>query len=131
MIGQKFGELTVTERTDRQASDGTYYWKCKCSCGNTNYTVSTTELRRVGKRAKKHCNNTIHLVKDLTGQQIGYLKIIKLDEASLKNGKVKYYCKCTRCNRDDLVLKRSNDLVSGKTRTCGCGCSFSIGAEKH
>lgn len=32
VTGQQFGELTAISRTDRKYR-GTYYWKCRCSCG--------------------------------------------------------------------------------------------------
>ena len=33
LLGQKFGKLTVIEKTDRRNS-GAIVWKCKCECGN-------------------------------------------------------------------------------------------------
>lgn len=44
LVGQKFGELTVLELSDKQYSSGTKLWHCKCSCGNDVYT-STSHLK--------------------------------------------------------------------------------------
>lgn len=32
--GEKRGLLTAIQRLDKQASDNSYYWLCKCDCGN-------------------------------------------------------------------------------------------------
>ena len=32
LTGQKFGLLTVLERTNKK--NRTYFWKCQCDCGN-------------------------------------------------------------------------------------------------
>ena len=32
LTGQKFGLLTALEKTDKK--NKTYFWKCKCDCGN-------------------------------------------------------------------------------------------------
>lgn len=34
LTNQKFGLLTVLERSNKKGSNGCYYWKCKCDCGN-------------------------------------------------------------------------------------------------
>ena len=35
LTGQRFERLTVIQRSERkQSSSGTYYWLCKCDCGN-------------------------------------------------------------------------------------------------
>lgn len=40
ITGQRFGKLIAIERTGRK-QHGTYFWKCKCDCGNfTEATVS-------------------------------------------------------------------------------------------
>lgn len=45
IIGQKFGMLTVINKTDKRDSNGSIIWKCLCDCGN--YTeVNSTNLKR-------------------------------------------------------------------------------------
>lgn len=34
LINQRFGKLTVIEKTDKRGSDGSIIWKCRCDCGN-------------------------------------------------------------------------------------------------
>ena len=73
-IGKTFGELTIIEDSGQRASDGSILWRCKCSCGNNNYLTVSSELKREGNRAKKHCGNSIHQIKDLTGKTFGFLE---------------------------------------------------------
>lgn len=42
LTGQKFGMLTVIEKSDKYASDGRPLWKCKCDCGNYKYVGSNS-----------------------------------------------------------------------------------------
>lgn len=130
LTGQIFGDLTVIEDSGQRAKDGSKIWRCSCTCGNDNYLVNTSELRRKGDRARTHCNNTIHQIKDLKGQTFGSLEVIELDKSSLGNIKIKWLCKCHNCNRPDLVSIRANDLLMHKSQTCGCGCTISQGAKK-
>lgn len=128
--GFQVGQLTVIEDSGKRANDGCKMWRCKCECGNENYLISTTDLRRQGARAPKHCNNSIHSIVDITGQTFGSLEVIELDKISLGTRKIKWLCKCHKCNREDLVSILGSDLKCGKTQTCGCGHSTSKGAEK-
>lgn len=45
MTGEKFGRLEVIEFS-HIGTGKTAYWKCICSCGNNNVTVSGKNLRR-------------------------------------------------------------------------------------
>lgn len=33
LIGERFGRLTVIEKTDKR-KNGSIVWKCQCDCGN-------------------------------------------------------------------------------------------------
>lgn len=114
LTGQRYGELTIIEDSGQRANDGSIYWKCSCTCGNDNYLITSSELKRTGKRKKIHCNNSIHAIKDLTGQYFGKLEVIELDKTTLKSGGIKWKCKCHNCNREDLISVRSADLCFGK-----------------
>jgi hypothetical protein len=49
IIGQKFGRLTILEKTGDKGPNGAYLYRCKCDCGNTA-CVSLSNLR--GERIK-------------------------------------------------------------------------------
>lgn len=42
ITGNKYGKLTVLEKTNMRASDGCIIWKCKCDCGNITYANSNS-----------------------------------------------------------------------------------------
>lgn len=130
--GDKIGELTIIEDTGERVKSGDIVWRCSCSCGNENYKIVTNELTRTGDRAKKHCNNPIHSIHDLTNQTHGFLEVLALEkmpqDEDNDTNKVLWRCLCHRCGKE--TIKRSSDLVSGKIQTCGCGQGFSFGAQK-
>ncbi len=33
LTGQRFGRLTVLEKTNKRSASGCVYWKCRCDCG--------------------------------------------------------------------------------------------------
>lgn len=44
LTSQKFGRLTVLEKTDKRQDGGSIVWKCKCDCGNI-VEISSKRLR--------------------------------------------------------------------------------------
>lgn len=130
LLNKYFGQLHVVEETKERSSDGSIIWRCECECGNKNFLISTSELCRQPPRNRTHCNSSIHSINNLIGQRFGDLEVIELDKESLGTRKIKWFCKCHNCNREDLVSIRGNDLQSGKSQTCGCGCAISRGAKK-
>ena len=53
LTGQKFGELTVLERT-KERQDGYCVWRCRCSCGK-EILVNTKRLQRGTMRGLRMC----------------------------------------------------------------------------
>ena len=45
LVGQRFGRLTVIEKTALKSKNRSIMWQCKCDCGNDKL-VPATELRR-------------------------------------------------------------------------------------
>ena len=44
LIGQRFGKLVVTNRSQKKDTKGQYYWFCKCDCGSVNLEISGHNL---------------------------------------------------------------------------------------
>lgn len=128
MIGEKFGKLTVIERSNEKLktkggkirSGRTYL--CKCDCGNTCIAYKS-DLKRTGSRQKKSCgcigaggHNKI----DLTGKRFGKLTVIKQIETPEKHKNKRtnafWECKCD-CGNTTIVIGTS--LRKG-TKSCGC-----------
>jgi hypothetical protein len=55
-------------------------------------------------------------VKDLTGQQFGRLRVLKLNGKN-KWGNYLWLCQCS-CGNEKIVA--SGKLLSGNTQSCGC-----------
>lgn len=56
LIGQRFGKLTVVQRTDQRTSHGRVLWSCKCDCGH-EALVSTICLQ-TGSTKSCGCMNS-------------------------------------------------------------------------
>jgi hypothetical protein len=46
LVNQKFGKLTVVEKTAVRKGKGHVVWRCICDCGNQNYFIITDHLMR-------------------------------------------------------------------------------------
>ena len=112
LTGQKFGMLTVLEKTEER-DHNTVVWKCECECGNT-VLVSGRDLIH---NRKDSCGcASMNKPKDLIGQRFGKLEVVEMAEER-KNGRVQWLCKCD-CGNTTVVDAYS--LTSGSTRSCGC-----------
>lgn len=110
LSGQRFGKLTVLERTDNSSS-GKSRWVCQCDCGNT--TVVTLSNLRCGKVQSCGCSN----IKDLTGMKFGKWAVIKLSDTQFVGKSMYWDCIC-ECGTIRSVS--SDSLVRGKSTSCGC-----------
>jgi hypothetical protein len=64
-------------------------------------------------------------VVDLSGQTFGALFVLRKDEeATKKNKRGTYWCKCSECNKEKLI---SSDLFSGRKPVVSCGCRRAAG----
>lgn len=41
LVGQRFGKLTVLERSASNSKSGNAKWLCKCDCGNTAIVIGS------------------------------------------------------------------------------------------
>lgn len=72
------------------------------------YNLHTQGYKNEGKR-----------IKDLVGQKFGRLKVLKMNENRSNDGHIMWDCICS-CGNEDLKTIISHDLISGKTKSCGC-----------
>ena len=111
LIGQRFGMLTVVEKTDRRYSSGKIVLRCKCDCGNETYSDSWT--LKSGIVVSCGCSKRLP---DLKGRRFGRLTVIdRIDK--LRDYKVVNKCLCDCGN---IVYVTSKSLVHGITKSCGC-----------
>ena len=104
LLGQKFGKLTVIEKTDKRNS-GAIVWKCKCECGKITYVRSTS--LKSGDVKSCGCSQEI----DITNKHFGKLIAIR------KEGPNKWLCKC-ECGNEKIIDKAP--LLRGDINSCGC-----------
>lgn len=111
LTGQRFGRYTVIGFAG--VKNKTAYWKCRCDCGNER-VVSGAELRR-GKSKSCGCLHRDMMIRDLTGQQFGRLKVIEY--VGTKNNHAAWKCEC-ECGNE--CIKSSKQLLTNGVKSCGC-----------
>ena len=109
LTGEKFGKLTVLTLV-RERRGGRRVWKCRCECGK--YTEVVTDKLKQGNIRSCGCIKRL----DLTEHRFGRLVAIH-DTGKSIIGVAVWDCLCD-CGRKKEV--RSNALMSGNTKSCGC-----------
>ncbi len=128
LTGQRFGRLTVIEY-DHAEHDGAH-WLCKCDCGTEKVvagyllrngaTKSCGCLKSDASRAalgKARAVLKARPRKDLTGQKFGRLVVLGLADVPDRKGFIFWRVRCD-CGTEKTVMQ--NNLVSGRTKSCGC-----------
>jgi hypothetical protein len=116
LIGQKFGRLTVVERSNKKQNRKSH-WICTCECG-VEKTIVGGDLRS-GRTTSCGCYN-IESAKnrnfiDLTG--LKYQKLTVIGFSDNRNNKNFWHCKCDCGN---LIECQTGNLISGNSYSCGC-----------
>ena len=114
LIGNRYGRLVVIERSDKQTTGGTYYYKCICDCGETK-VINGGSLRQ---GLTKSC---------------GCLKI-EMNMKEYDNGASRGYYHQKRLNasnqRDHKIFRRA--VLDRDNHTCqSCGKKAEAGLCVH
>jgi len=125
ITGQRFGRLVVKHQVP--SDKPTAQWLCVCDCGKEKIAdgcllrsgvvrscgcLAKETQRRIGASSKGRPSNRMI---DLTGQTIGFLKILERDTSCSKY--VKWHCVCVCGKR---ISVSTAHLRSGHTISCGC-----------
>lgn len=141
LTGQKFGKLTVVrmatleERRARSNTKRTFCW-CKCDCGNSELLYIKCNSLLTGNVKSCGCLKTERLVKynldtkvnDLTGQKFGKLTVLtaatkeERENFNKKQERSYFWCQCD-CGSAPVLIS-GNELIKGRTKSCGCTRSF-------
>ena len=86
LIGKKFGELVVLEKTTDSTNSGGILWKCRCSCGNICYKTTSglnkNLINSCGCITMSHgCYSIEQLLKE---NNIEFIKEYKFQDCKLK-----------------------------------------------
>lgn len=112
ITGQKFGKVLVLDGNlpSRQAL-------IKCDCG-IEKTVSRYDVFN-GKIKSCGLKQCVNRTKDLVGQRFTLLTVISEDENSKGITSRCAFWKC-QCDCGTILTVPSNQLSSGRTKSCGC-----------
>lgn len=119
LIGQKFGKLTVIDKTNQRENNGAV-WKCQCDCNQKGSIIYVTTANLKSGRVRS-CGCLTHEPKfeDLTGQKFGRLTVL-YDTGNKSNKRNKIWrcqCECEEHNELDVVAYM---LKNGSVKSCGC-----------
>ena len=114
LTGQRFGKLTVLERTENIGTSAG--WRCRCDCGKE--TVVRTGALRSGHTKSCGCLHAgpTEPREDLTGRRFGDLLVLGQSDERIR-GEFAWRCLCT-CGKETVV--RGASLRHGETKSCGC-----------
>lgn len=112
LVGQRFGQLVVIEKTEKRSKNRYVIWKCRCDCGN--FVEVTKDKLLSGNVSSCGCGRRPPL-KDFAGKRFGSLEVITYA------GKAKgfHLWKC-RCDCGNIVEVRQSNLQDGCSTSCGC-----------
>lgn len=128
LTGQRFGRLTVI-RYDHSEHDGAH-WLCICDCGTekviAGYLLRNSATKSCGclkSDASREALGKARAVlkarprKDLTGERFGRLVVLGLADVPDRKGFIFWRVRCD-CGTEKTVMQ--NNLVFGRTKSCGC-----------
>lgn len=117
ITGQRFGRLTALKYVGSNKGQGAI-WRCKCDCGN-EVDVKKNCLMTGGTRSCGCLNreNLLSPKRDLTGEQFGFLKVIRQMEYNSKNNGTNWLCVCKNCGAEIVI---SQHCLTHGQMSCGC-----------
>lgn len=108
------GEVTAVMATTLKRKDS-ILWLCRCSCGKEflteGYKITNKTIKSCG------CARGKSRIKDLSGQRFGRLTAIRRLEEKVGTSYA-WLCRCD-CGKETKVSAHA--LLSGGTKSCGCG----------
>ena len=118
LTGQTFGYWTVLGKNEEDHRYNKTHWWCQCKCGN-KASIATGSLIG-GHTHSCGCYQKERMTEikkaDLLGQRFGFITVI--DSAPSRAGGQAYW-KC-QCDCGTIWEVAANNLLSGKTQSCGC-----------
>lgn len=123
LTGKTFGYWAVLGKNEEDHRYGKTHWWCLCRCGN-KASIATGSLIN-GHSHSCGCYQKERMTElkkiDLLGHHFGFITVI--DSAPSRTGGQAYWkCQCELCGKIWEVA--ANNLLSGKTQSCGCALSL-------
>lgn len=116
--GKRFGKLIVVSLCNKRAKGGGARWLCKCDCGNEKEICAHSLVRGLTKSCgcNYRCKVRSKKIIELKGKVFGLWTVLE-EAGRTKNKQVKWLCECS-CGAKRNVT--ASDLISGKSKSCGC-----------
>ena len=108
-VGYTAGALTVLEPAGMLNHRN--HWYCECSKCGTWHLLSSQQLVR--NKPSDSCSSCTP--DDLVGNTYGRLTVSRFSHR--RNNRMYWLCRCS-CGNEHVVARA--DLISGKTKSCGC-----------
>lgn len=112
LTGQRFGSLTVLEKTEKRTSNRSVLWRCRCDCGKEvllgRNVLTSGNTTSCGCWAHRELD-------DLSGQRFGKLTVLSFHGKA--NGHRTWNCRCD-CGKETVV--RESNLKNSLSKSCGC-----------
>jgi hypothetical protein len=121
IVGKKINMLTVLNLDHYDEKDNTYYYNCKCDCGN-NIIVKRKlllkgSIKSCGCKKEKRCGvPRISDLNDIVGKKFNKLTVL---EHSYVENNGKHYYKC-KCDCGNITIVPRNAIIKGNIKSCGC-----------
>ena len=137
LTGKKIRMLTVISEAEPSIKkDGGKLrrWNCVCECGN-KVTVLQTNL--VSPKGSKSCGCIVGKCQgrtinppNLVGNRYGKLTVLSRADPIFRSNRTNRKAWLCRCDCGREVVSAEDNLVSGHTRSCGCGKGHSVKGQK-
>lgn len=131
---QKFGKLTVIKRVEDYITLGgqkRVQWLCRCDCnGENNEIVVAGSHLRSGHTKSCGCERSRVYLENFSIDLIGkkYNRLLVIDKVERNNqGSIQWLCLCDCGN---TTILKTNLIVHGITKSCGCFNSDSLKRRK-
>jgi len=111
LIGQRFGMLVVVAQAESSAT-GKRRWVCKCDCGNVHTVIGSSLIQ--GSTVSCGCRR----YRNLEGQKIGKLTVIKRSDKYGPRGKRKTQLWECRCECGAITYKATDTLTNPDISMC-------------
>lgn len=120
LTGKQFGHLTVLSyNKEKSKAEGRTYWTCQCDCENKTITDVWAARLKNGATQSCGCLKRTSMIKDLSNQIFGDIKVIdKNEEKSGKGNSVYWNVICIKCGTKGVV--RGDTIQTRQSFNCTC-----------
>ena len=121
---KRFGELVALSLSERKGKYGGRLWLCRCDCGEEKEIYLGSLLSGRSKSCGLHRGRSNKII-ELKGMTFGLWTVLE-EAGRTKLQQVRWLCRCD-CGSERIV--NGQDLISGKSQSCGCSRKHRYGEK--